>query len=390
MLLLAVIYLSFISLGLPDSLLGAAWPTMRVEMGAPLALAGAVSMICSAGTIVSSLMSTRLINRFGTGRVTLVSVAMTAVALTGYALAPAPWLLYLAAIPLGLGGGSVDAALNNYVSLHYKAKHMSWLHCFWGVGATLGPMILSACIGLGSGWRTGYWTVIGVQCALVAVLAFTQSLWKKQESPAAALESDAPQFLTNTQALRLPGMKAVLVTFFCYCSAEASMMLWTASFAQVRGATVEQAAFASSMFFVGITAGRALNGFLAIRFDSKTLIRAGIGLMLLGIVILMLPLGYAGCLIGATIVGLGCAPVYPCTIHETPHRFGAAASQAATGLQMATAYTGSTLMPPLLGAISGAVGLQIMPYWMLLLTLVMFLCSENVNRRVARKAQARA
>lgn len=384
MLLLAMIYLAFVALGLPDSLLGAAWPTMRVDIGAPLPMAGAVAMVCSAGTITSSLLSTRVINRFGTGRVTMVSTALTAVALAGYALAPSPWMLFLAAIPLGLGAGSVDAGLNNYIALHYEARHMSWLHCFWGLGATIGPMILSACIAVGWGWRSGYGVVIALQAAMAVALAFSQPLWRKPQASGIAHEAAEQEFLTNTQALKLPGMKAVLITFFCYCAAESTMMLWTASFAEHVGATKDQAAFASSMFFIGITAGRGLNGFLAMKFTSKQLIRAGAMVMLLGIAVLFLPFGYASALAGAVIIGLGCAPVYPCTIHETPNRFGAAASQAATGLQMATAYTGSLLMPSLMGVLSFWLGLGVMPVWMLLLTGVMLLCSEVVNRRAGK------
>ena len=383
MVLLAIIYMAFIALGLPDSLLGAAWPTMRVDLEAQLPVAGAVAMVASAGTIVSSLMSSRMINRFGTGRVTMCSTAMTAVALLGYALAPAPWLLFVAAVPLGLGAGSVDSALNNYVSLHYEAKHMSWLHCFWGVGCSIGPMILSGCIAGGLGWRTGYGVVIGIQATLVVVMALTLSQWKHETPAALAQEGKPVRFMTNTQALRLPGMKAVLMMFFCYCAAESSMILWTSSYAEHLGASKEQASFAASMFFIGITAGRALNGFLAIRFTSKQLIRAGIVLMLAGIGVMFLPLGYGGCLAGAVMIGLGCAPIYPCTIHETPRRFGAEASQAATGLQMAMAYTGSTLMPPLLGVISTWLGLGVMPVWMLLLTGLMLTCNEAVNRRAA-------
>lgn len=383
MVLLAIIYMAFISLGLPDSLLGAAWPTMRVDLNAPISMAGAVAMVCSAGTIVSSLMSTRMINRFGTGKVTMLSTALTALALVGYALAPAPWLLFVVAIPLGLGAGSVDSALNNYVSLHYEAKHMSWLHCFWGVGCSIGPAILAACIANGLGWRTGYGVVIGIQAALVLVMALTQSLWKSEAASPIAHEAVEQEFLTNTQALKLPGMKAVLITFFCYCAAESSMILWTSSYAEYLGASKEQASIASSLFFIGITVGRGLNGFLAIKFTSKQLIRAGIALMLVGIGVLFLPLSYAGCLAGAMIIGLGCAPVYPCTIHETPRRFGASASQAATGLQMACAYTGSTLMPPLMGALSNLTGLGIMPLWLLGLTGVMLVCNEAVNKRAA-------
>jgi len=383
MVLLAVIYLAFIALGFPDSMLGAAWPTMRLDLGAPLPLAGAVSMTCAGCTILTSLMSTRLVNRFGTGKVTLYSTVLTAVAMAGYALAPAPWLLFVAAIPLGFGAGSIDAALNNYVALHYEAKHMSWLHCFWGVGCSIGPMILAGCLAGGLGWRAGYGIVIVLQLALAVVMALTQKLWKGENASPLAHEAAQQEFLTNTQALRLPGMKAVLFTFFCYCAAEASMILWTASYAEHLGATQDQASFASSLFFIGITVGRALNGFLAMRYTSKTLIRAGMGLMLLGILVLFLPLGYGGCLAGVMIIGLGCAPVYPCTIHETPNRFGASASQAATGLQMAFAYTGSTFMPPLMGLVTNVTGMGVLPLWMLALTVVMVGCNELVNKRAA-------
>lgn len=382
MVLLIVIYMAFIGLGLPDSLLGAAWPVMRVDLGAPLSLAGMVSMTCAAGTIISSLLSARLVNRFGAGKVTAVSTAITAAALTGYALAPAPWLLFAAAIPLGLGAGSVDAALNNYVALHYEAKHMSWLHCCWGVGCTIGPMILSACIAGGAGWRAGYGVVIGLQAALAITLFLTLRLWKA-ESPLQAAQQEEPRAMTNGQAIRLPGVKGVLLSFFLYCAVEASMILWTASYAESIGATKDQASLASSLFFIGITLGRALNGFLTVRFSSKRLIRLGIGGMMLGAAVLFLPLGYGGCLAGVMLFGLGCAPVYPCTIHETPRRFGAAASQAATGLQMSFAYVGSTFMPPLLGLLAGQMGLGVVPFWALGLSLALAVCNEQVNRRAA-------
>ena len=381
MVLLAIIYIAFISLGLPDSLLGAAWPTMRVELGAALPMAGAVSMVCSAGTIVSSLCSARVVRRFGTGRVAAFSTAMTAVALLGYALAPSAVLLFAAAIPLGLGAGSIDAALNNYVSLHYEAKHMSWLHCFWGLGASIGPVILAVCIGRGAGWRGGYLVVVSIQGALALVLCLTQRLWRAHGESAVEDRAARQRMLTNAQTLRLPGMRAVLVTFFSYSAAESSMILWIASYARHLGATAEQASLASGLFFLGITLGRGLNGFLAIRFSSKQLIRAGTAVMLAGTAVMFLPLGYAGCLAAAGLIGLGCAPVYPCTIHETPRRFGEEASQAATGLQMACAYTGSTLMPPLMGVLSGALGLGVMPWWVLGLTLLMLASGELVNRR---------
>lgn len=380
MVLLIVIYTAFVSLGLPDSLLGAAWPMMREDLGAPLPLAGMISMTCAAGTIVSSLLSTRLVNRFGAGKVTAVSTAMTALALTGYALAPAPWLLFVAAIPLGLGAGSVDAALNNYVALHYESRHMSWLHCCWGVGCTIGPVILSACMAGGAGWRMGYGVVIALQAVLAVTLFMTLKLWKADSPLRGNQQADAPA-LTNIQALKLPGMKAVLLSFFLYCAVESTMILWTASYAEFIGATKEQASLASSLFFIGITLGRALNGFLTVRFSSKKLIHLGVGGMLLGALVLFLPLGYAGCLAGVMLFGLGCAPVYPCTIHETPRRFGAAASQAATGLQMSFAYVGSTFMPPLMGLLADVLGLGMVPFWVLGLTLALALCNEQVNRR---------
>ena len=302
-------------------------------------------------------------------------------ALLGYALAPSAALLFAAAIPLGLGAGSIDAALNNYVSLHYEAKHMSWLHCFWGLGASIGPVILAVCIGRGAGWRGGYLVVVSIQGALALVLCLTQRLWRAHGASAVEDRAARQRMLTNAQTLRLPGMRAVLVTFFSYSAAESSMILWIASYARHLGATAEQASLASGLFFLGITLGRGLNGFLAIRFSSKQLIRAGTAVMLAGIAVMFLPLGYAGCLAAAGLIGLGCAPVYPCTIHETPRRFGEEASQAATGLQMACAYTGSTLMPPLMGVLSGALGLGVMPWWVLGLTLLMLASGEMVNRR---------
>jgi len=379
-LLLVIIYVSFISLGLPDSLLGAAWPTIRPDLGAPLPLAGVVSMISAGCTIISTLFASRLVSRFGTGKVTMVSTAVTAVALVGYALAPSAWMLVLAAIPLGLGAGGVDAGLNNYVALHYEAKHMSWLHCFWGLGAMGGSLILSACIGLGAGWRSGYGAVVAIQAALTVVLACTQKLWLSPGGGAQGAEEKLP-LMTNSQVLRLPGMKAVLITFFCYCATEACMMLWIASFSeQVHLVSKDQAALLSSLFYAGITAGRALSGFLTMRLSSKTLIRIGSAMMLAGGILLLLPIGYTGLIVGTGLIGLGCAPIYPCIMHETPRRFGAAASQSATGLQMAFAYTGSTFMPPLLGVISGAVGLHIFPFILTGFIAAMFFFGEVVNK----------
>lgn len=375
--LLVLIYLSFISLGLPDSLLGAAWPTMRVQLNAPLELAGPLAMVVSAGTIFSSLLSAKIIHRFGTGKVTLVSVAMTAIALIGYAVADAPWLLFLSAVPLGLGAGSVDAALNNYVSLHYEAKHMSWLHCFWGVGATIGPAILSAFIGAGRSYHGGYWTIIALQFALVGVLYSGRKLWA--DSRRQSEEGEAP--VGNRQALKLKGIRSSMLTFFFYCSVETGMGLWIASYGKESlGMAAGAAALCSSMYYAGITIGRGLNGFLSMRCRDRTLIRCGVLLMTCAVLLMVLFRTPFMLMLCGILFGLGCAPVYPCMIHGTPGRFGAKASQAATGLQMASAYTGSTFMPPLFGVICGAIGMGFFPLLALVVCCMLIAASEAVRK----------
>lgn len=377
-LLLALIYLAFISLGLPDSLLGAAWPTMRVHLNAPLELAGALAMVVSAGTIVSSLLSTKLINRFGTGKVTLVSVAMTAFALIGYAVADAPWLLFLSAIPLGLGAGSVDAALNNYVAVHYEAKHMSWLHCFWGVGASAGPVILSAFIGAGRSYQGGYWTIIAIQFALVAVLFAGLKLWVNDRRQA---EEGGESPVGNRQALKLKGIRSSMLTFFFYCSVETGMGLWIASYGKESlGMTAELAALTASLYYLGITVGRGLNGFLSMRYPDKTLIRFGVGVMTFAVLLMLIFRAPLMLMISGMLFGMGCAPVYPCMIHGTPGRFGTKASQAATGLQMASAYAGSTFVPPLIGVICGALGMGALPVIALLFCAALLSASEAVRK----------
>ena len=380
--LLVVIYLAFISLGLPDSLLGAAWPVMRVDLAAPLSAAGAVSMIVSFGTIVSSLMSSRVIRRFGTGKVTLVSVLMTAFALLGYSFARSLWWLCLLAVPLGLGAGSVDAALNNFVAMHYRAQHMSWLHCFWGIGATAGPIILSACM-LRTGWASGYRVISVLQFALCAVLAFSIPLWKRGEQPETAQGEEDVHFVSNREALRLPGMPFALLSFLCYCGVEVTAGLWMPSYlVEMRALDTATAAAWGSCFYGGITIGRALSGFLSMRLEARRMIRIGCAGMLGGALILILPLPALFSLFGLLLLGVGCAPIYPSLIHETPRHFGKRASQAAMGLQMAVAYVGSTFVPPLVGAIAGKATLAVVPAALLLLTLALLGFSEAIERKI--------
>lgn len=379
--LLVLIYLAFIGLGLPDSLLGAAWPQLRIDIGAPLSGAGMVSMIVTAGTIVSSLVSARVIRRFGTGKVTAVSTALTAAALLGYAFAPAYWWLCIMAIPLGLGAGAVDAALNNFVALHYKAHHMSWLHCFWGLGATAGPILLSVFLVRPQGWRTGIRSIGLLQLALVVVLTVSLPLWRKVTEKNEIGSDATSEPVSNREALRLRGLPAALLTFFCYCGAELSCGLWASSFLVAsRGVAPAQAAGWVSLYYAGITAGRFFSGFAMHRLTCPAMIRLGGLTSLAGCVMLVLPLPTVFSAVALVLIGLGCAPVYPCMIHETPARFGEANSQTAMGLQMATAYCGSTLMPPLLGLLAQLVSVTVFPWFLMVLFGLMLVASEVAAR----------
>ena len=379
-LLLAIIYLAFISLGLPDGLLGAAWPSMYPGFGVPVSYAGAVSMTIALGTIVSSLLSDRLTWRFGAGKVTAVSVAMTAGALFGFSTCTEYWMLILWAVPYGLGAGGVDASLNNYVALHYSSRHMSWLHCMWGVGASVGPYIMGWVLSGGSHWSGGYRIVGVLQVILTTVLFLTLGLWKDRRT-----EVENSQPVPLGQVFRIAGAKEILVTFFCYCALEQTAALWASSYLTLsKGVSPETAAFFASMFFLGITGGRALNGFLTIRFDDKTLIRMGCAVIGLGICAMLLPLGRNGALAGLMLVGLGCAPIYPCIIHSTPEHFGAEKSQALIGVQMASAYMGTLLMPPLFGFIAGRIGAWMMPFYLLAILVLMIVMHERMLKKVEK------
>ena len=375
-LLLAIIYLAFISLGLPDALLGSAWPSMYVQFGVPVSCAGVISMIVAVGTIVSSLQSDRLTRRFGTGWVTAASVAATAAALLGFSLSGSFWALCLWAVPYGLGAGSVDASLNNYVALHYASRHMSWLHCMWGVGASLGPYIMGYALTGGFGWNMGYRIIALLQAALTAVLVLSLPLWK---SPAeAGKEETAPKALTMGQIVRIPGAKAVMVTFFCYCAVEQTAGLWASSYLVLHlGLSSEAAAGFAGLFFLGVTIGRGASGFLTLRLSDTQMVRLGTAILAASLAILLLPLetGSAlaerAALAALLLAGLGCAPVYPCLIHATPAHFGAERSQAVIGVQMASAYVGTCLMPFLFGLIANHISVALFPLYLAALTLVM-------------------
>ncbi|MBR0374455.1 MAG: MFS transporter [Mogibacterium sp.] len=381
-LLLVIIYLSFISLGLPDSLLGAAWPSIYPELPVPVSYAGIISMIIALGTVISSLQSDRLTRRLGTGKVTAISVAMTAVALFGFSMTRSFPGFCLWAIPYGLGAGSVDASLNNYVALHYKSRHMSWLHCMWGVGAAAGPYVMGYVLTRGMGWPAGY-RVIGIaQCVLTAILFLSLPLWKTRPDPVHVEDGKGQgKALTLREIVAIPGAKAVMLCFFCYCAVEQTTGLWASSYLTLyKGIPAERAAGFASMFFIGITVGRAISGFVTMKLNDTQMVRLGQGIIAAGILAMLLPLGETAGLAGLIIIGLGCAPIYPCIIHSTPAHFGADRSQAIIGVQMASAYIGTCVMPPVFGLIAQHLSAGLLPVYLLLILVLMILMHERLNR----------
>lgn len=382
-LLLPIIYLAFISLGLPDALLGAAWPSMYPQLGAGVAWAGGVSMIISAGTIVSSLASERLNTRLGTGRVTALSVATTAVALFGFSICTQFWQLCLWAIPYGLGAGSVDAALNNYVALHYESRHMSWLHCMWGIGAAGGPVIMGWALA-GSTWQNGYRIISILQIVLTAVLIFSLPLWQTPADTGAG-EDFTLEHRTLPQLMKVPGVPEVMCCFALYNGLEAVAGMWAASYCTlVRGLDATTAASWASLFYLGITVGRFFSGFLTMKFNDQQMIRLGQTLIAVGIALLLLP-GSAALPVGLVVIGLGCAPIYPCIIHETPANFGKNLSMAMTGIQMAAAYVGVTLLSPLFGVLAQNITMQLYPWALLAMLVLMFILSEQLHKKTAAR-----
>ena len=400
-LLLPIIYIAFVSLGLPDALLGSAWPTMSRDLGAPVSWAGGISMTICAGTIVSALLSDRLTLRFGVGRVTTVSVGITAAALMGFSLAPNYAVLVLVAVPYGLGAGGVDAALNNYVAIHYESRHMSWLHCMWGLGTLIGPYVMGYALAGGQGWPWGYRYIGLLQIALTVVLVLSLPLWKGRR-PAAAGQSDGASARTDagggarqvggaakplglTGVLAIDGAKEILLMFLCYCAIESTAMLWGSSYlVMAEGIDATTAATWASLFCIGITVGRGLSGFLTMRMSDPAMIRLGQTLVLAGVAVMLLPLpAHMGPLAGLVMVGLGCAPIYPCVIHSTPAYFGEERSQAIVGVQMACAYVGSMLMPPLFGLIAQHVSIRLFPFYLIAFLIIMTFMHERLRRKHA-------
>ena len=389
-LILAVIYAAFISLGLPDAILGAAWPSMQPQMAVPVSFAGIISMIISIGTVVSSLLSDRLNRKFGTGPVTAVSVFMTAAALFGFSLSGEFWMLCILAVPYGLGAGAVDAALNNYVALHYSSRHMSWLHCFWGIGASAGPYIMGLCLRSRLGWQSGYRTIAIAQFILTAALFFSLPLWKKADKSlksnnGSAGDNGADKPVGFISSVKIRGVPLIMLAFFSYCAFESTAGLWASSyFVSCHGINEETAAMLASLYFAGITAGRFFSGFIADRLGDRRMIRYGLLIIFLGLILMIIPVSWtAVSCAGIVIAGLGSAPVYPSVIHETPANFGSENSQSIIGIQMASAYLGTTIMPPLFGVISENTTLALYPVYLIVLASVTFVMTELLNRITA-------
>lgn len=383
-LLLAVIYLIFISLGLPDSLLGSGWPKMQVVFNVPSSYAGYVSMTISFMTIISALLSPRMIRRFHTKWIVIASIALTVFGLLGFSICGQYWMLFLFAVPYGLGAGAVDASVNHYVANHYSSSVMNFLHCFYGVGAVISPCIMAQALKVAR-WNEGYrWTAY-IQMAILLVCVLSLPLWNQNEATAEAENGDSAGI---KETLKVPGVLLTLIAFYAYCSGEATCFLWTPSyFAGTRAGLSDQTvASFGSLIFGGLMLGRLISGFTSNRLGDRRLIRIGIAVELVGILLVMLPApGYVIAAIGFVVIGTGMGPVYPAIQHMAPYNFGRRYSAAVIGLQMASAYIGSTFMPMVFGHIQQAVGIGIMPVYLTVFAVMNISLLELAYRRIGPK-----
>lgn len=394
--ILLIIYLAFISLGLPDSLLGTAWPAMSKDLALPLGFAGYISIATTASTIISSLFSGHILNKIGTGRITLISAIITSASLFGFSQAPSVIWLIVFAIPLGLGGGAVDSALNNYIAKHYKAHHMNWLHSFWGVGATVGPIIMASFLTDSPEWKKGYLTVAIIQAVLALILLVTLPIWAKLAKTVHADKQEAAAHLHNEQskqvkAFKLKGFKSTVFAFMIYCAVEATVGLWGASyFVNIKEISADIAAQWIALYYAGITIGRFITGFVTFKYSNLVIIRTGQIVALVGSLLIVLPLPEYLLLAGLLLIGLGLAPIFPSLLHETPNRFGEGNTSKLMGYQMAMAYTGFAFVPPIFGYIATKTTIAIFPIAIVLLAAGMLILVENVNIGLKLNKQKKA
>lgn len=380
-LLLCIIYISFISLGLPDSLLSSGWPDMSVKLNTNISYAGIISMLISIGTIISSLFSDKMTKKFGPGKVTFFSVTLTAITMMAFSFCNKFWQLILLSIPYGLGAGGVDATLNNYVALHYSSKHMNWLHCFWGVGASISPFIMEFCLSKSWGWFWGYRLVAFIQIILCIFLFFSIPLWKNQIHNE---EDTSHKSLSLLETLKIKGVIWILIMFFTYCALEQTSMLWASSFlVKTMNIDTQIAAKYGSLIFLGITVGRFVSGLVSQKINDKNLIKIG-SIIISFSILLLFTNNLTISLIGLFFIGFGCAPIYPSIIHSTPIYFGKENSQSIIGIQMAFAYLGTTTMPMLFGLLTKSVSLSFYPICLILLT-ILFIITSNILNLIMNK-----
>ncbi|MBE6847764.1 MAG: MFS transporter [Ruminococcus sp.] len=385
---LVMIYVAFIGLGLPDPLLGAAWPVMHNDLQVPLSYMGILSMVITMGTVISSLFTGALARRMGTGLLTAISVAMTAVGLLGFGVSRSFLALCMWAIPYGLGAGAVDAALNHYVAVHYAARHMSWLHCFWGVGTVASPYIMGAVLTDGAGWQKGYLTVAVVQAIIAGLLFVSIPKWVKPRADEE--EKQSGKGFAVKELLRTPVVPLLLMIFFCYCAMEATAGLWASSYlCEYKGVNEQQAASYAALFYMGITLGRLLGGFITDKAGDRRLIVAGMSIFSAAIVMMAADRsGYGMTLAGLFLTGLGCAPIYPSMLHMTPAFVGKEKSLYLVGIQMASAYLGINFMPTLFGVLHDHVWNGLFPFYLLIFAVLMIVAFRMLCRRARKEESA--
>ena len=384
-LLLAVIYLIFISLGLPDSLLGSGWPKMQAVFSVPSSYAGYVSMTISFMTIISALLSPRMIKHFHTKWITIVSIGLTIAGLLGFSMCSEYWMLFIFAVPYGLGAGAIDASVNHYVANNYSGSVMNFLHCFYGVGAVISPYIMALALKYAR-WNEGYSWTSYIQMFILFVCIISLPLWKtngKEE------EEDHSDSVGIKEALKVPAVIFTLIAFYAYCAGEATCFLWTPSyFAGTKsGLSAETIASFGSLIFGGLMLGRLISGFISNKLGDRRLIRIGIFVELLGIIMVFLSVeNYMVAATGFVVIGTGMGPVYPAIQHMAPANFGKKYSAAVIGLQMAAAYVGSTFMPMIFGLLQQKIGIAIMPAYLLIFAIINFGMLELTYSKIKVKS----
>ena len=380
--LLVVIYISFIAVGLPDSLLGVAWPVMYVEFGLPISVNGYIAMMMSACTIVSSLFSARINHKIGTGVVTAISTAMTALALFGYAYSENVVCLFLLAIPLGLGAGAIDSGLNSFVALHYSVAQMNFLQCFYGLGVLISPWLMSMALGTEGDWRKGYLIVAVIQSALTVLTVAALPLWKNMEKRVVAQEKTETKILSVKQLLRTPGVGISCLAFALACGMELSFGTWCSTyFVEAKGVPANYAAQITVLFYVGMTAGRFLSGLFAKKLTPTQMLWISGAALLVAVLVLMLPVGLGVSAVALLLAGVGVGPLFPNLVHLTPVAFGRDVASSVIGMQMSASYLGITLMPAVFGVLAQHIGVSLFPGFLLLAHFVYLILLSVLLRR---------